>query len=42
MTSASGVTLDHTKLDAKPVGSPPGYYPSRLLIVVNWSVNWFA
>ena len=22
--------------------SPPGYPPSRLLIIVNWSVNWFA
>jgi len=22
--------------------SPPGYSPSRLLILVNWSVSWFA
>jgi len=22
--------------------SPPGYSPRRLLIIVNWSVNWFA
>jgi len=28
--------------DAKPVGSPLGYAPSRLLAVVNWSVNLFA
>jgi len=27
---------------AKPGCSPPGYPPRRLLIIVDWSVNWFA
>jgi len=31
-----------TRCKAKPDCSPPGYLPSRLLITVNWSVNWFA
>jgi len=31
-----------TECKAKPVGSPSGYSPSRLLVIVNWSVNWFA
>ena len=31
-----------TRSKAKPVGTPPGYPTSRLLISVNWSVNRFA
>jgi len=31
-----------TRHKAKPVGSPPGYAPSRLLIIVIWSVNWLV
>jgi len=31
-----------TRCNAKPASSPPRYLPSRLLISVNWSVNWFA
>ena len=27
---------------AKPDCSPPGYPPRRQLIIVKWSVNWFA
>ena len=31
-----------TRCKAKPGCSPPGYPPHRLLIIVDWSVNWFA
>jgi len=31
-----------TRCKAKPVGNPPAYPPHRLLIIVNWSVDWFA
>ena len=30
-----------TRCKAKPDCSPPDYSPSRLLIIVNWSVSWF-
>jgi len=29
-------------MQGKAFGSSPGYPPSRLLIIVNWSANWFA
>jgi len=31
-----------TKLDIRPDCSLPGYPPSRLLVLVNWLINWFA
>jgi len=31
-----------TRCKAKPAGNPPAYPPHRLLIIVNWSVDWFA
>jgi len=34
--------VQKTECKVKPVGSPSGYSPSRLLVIVNWSVNWFA
>ena len=39
----SGVKVEHidTRCKAKPVSSPPAYSSGRLLIIVNWSVNWF-
>ena len=36
------VTFKPCGCKAQHVGSPPGYPPSRLLITVNWPVNWFA
>jgi len=35
----SSAKLETTGCKAKHVGSLPGYPPSRLLIIVNWSVN---
>jgi len=37
-------TVKDRELDArqKPDCSPPGYPHSRLLVIVSWSVNWFA
>jgi len=34
--------VTETRCKAKPGCSPPGYPPSRLLIIANWSLNWFA
>ena len=31
-----------TRCKAKPGCSPPGYPPRRLLIIVDWSINWFV
>jgi len=35
--SAIAHTSCSTRSNAKPVGNPPGYPHSRLLIIVNWS-----
>jgi len=31
-----------TRCKPKPGCSPPGYPPRRLLIIVDWSINWFV
>jgi len=34
--------LSETRCKVKPECSPPGYTLRHVLIIVNWSVNWFA
>jgi len=36
------ISAKSCRIDFQTDCSPPGYPPSCLLILVNWSVNWFA